>query len=83
MTANENYEEALARAIEDRGKGEEGQLPVLFTINELAKYLQVSNTTIYRLIEDGALVGIRIGRSLRFTRKNIEDMLEFCAEDNS
>lgn len=56
-------------------------LEQLFTINELAKYLQVSSTTVYRLIEDGALTGTRIGQSLRFTRKNIEDLLDSCAFD--
>lgn len=56
-------------------------LEPLFTIRDLAGYLQVSTTTVYRLIKDGALTGTRIGQSLRFTRKNIEDLLELCAFD--
>ena len=35
----------------------------------------------YRFIKDGALTGTRIGQSLRFTRKNIEDLLELCVVD--
>ncbi|WP_291452529.1 helix-turn-helix domain-containing protein [Actinomyces sp. ICM47] len=53
-------------------------LEPLFTIKELDTYLQVSTTTVYRLIKDGALTGTRIGQSLRFTRKNIEDLVELC-----
>lgn len=57
------------------------ELEPLFTIKDLAAYLQVSTTTVYRLIKDGALTGTRIGQSLRFTRKNIEDLLELCVVD--
>lgn len=52
-----------------------------FTIKDLAAYLQVSTTTVYWPIKDGALTGTRIGQSLRFTRKNVEDLLDFCAFD--
>ena len=40
-----------------------------------------SSATVYRLMRDGVLVGVRIGSSLRFTQKNIEDLLENCAID--
>lgn len=53
-------------------------LEPLFTIKDLDTYLQVSTTMVYRLIKDGALTGTRIGQSLRFTRKNIEDLVELC-----
>lgn len=53
-------------------------LEPLFTIKDLDTYLQVSTTTVCRLIKDGALTGTRIGQSLRFTRKNIEDLVELC-----
>lgn len=53
-------------------------LEPLFTIKDLDTYLQVSTTTVYRLIKDGVLTGTRIGQSLRFTRKNIEDLVELC-----
>ncbi|WP_283171491.1 helix-turn-helix domain-containing protein [Curtanaerobium respiraculi] len=83
MRDNKEIEEAMAQAIEDRGHGKFECMPPLFTISEVAKYLQVSNTTVYRLIKDGALCGVRIGQSLRFTRKNIEDLLECCAVDEN
>lgn len=53
-------------------------LETLYTITDLSLYLKVSTSTIYRMINDGALRGSRIGRSLRFTKKNIEDMLDYC-----
>ena len=81
MRDNKEIEEEMALAIEERGPFE--SMPLLFTITEVAKYLQVSNTTVYRLIKDGALCGVRIGQSLRFTRKNIEDLLECCAVDEN
>lgn len=71
MRDNKEIEEAMAQAVKGRGHGGTECMPLLFTITEVAKYLQVSNTTVYRLIKDGALCGVRIGQSLRFTRKNI------------
>lgn len=58
-------------------------MPPLFTMSEVAEYLQVSTSTVYRLIRDGALKGVRVGQSLRFTRKNIEDFLDSCAVDEN
>lgn len=56
-------------------------LEPLYSIKEVAAYLQVSTTTVYRLMRDGALRGARVGQSMRFTRTNIEDLLELCAAD--
>lgn len=83
MHSTEEIEADMAQAIENRGHGPFETMPPLFTISEVAKYLQVSNTTVYRLIKDGALCGVRVGQSLRFTRKNIEDLLETCAVDSN
>ncbi|MDU6011741.1 MAG: helix-turn-helix domain-containing protein [Slackia sp.] len=41
----------------------------------------MSTTTVYRLVKDGALTSTRIRQPLRFTRKNIEDLLEQCTVD--
>ena len=37
----------------------------LFTINEIAERMRVSKMTVYRLIHQGALPALRIGRSFR------------------
>jgi excisionase family DNA binding protein len=39
--------------------------PDLLTVTEVARLLRVSKMTIYRLIEDGQLPALRIGRSFR------------------
>ncbi len=83
MQNKEEVELAMAQTIEDRGLNGCETMPPLFTISEVAKYLQVSTATVYRLLKDGCLTGVRIGQSLRFTRKNIEDLLEACTVDSN
>ncbi len=63
------------------GKEAPAGLEPLFSIREVAAYLQVSTSTVYRLIRDGALRGVRVGQPVRFTRGNIQDFLEGCAFD--
>ncbi|HJU29514.1 MAG TPA: helix-turn-helix domain-containing protein, partial [Candidatus Binataceae bacterium] len=43
-----------------------------FTIDELAEYLRVHPTTIYRLLRQGRLPGFRVGGNWRFRRGLIE-----------
>lgn len=38
---------------------------VLLTVREVASALQVSTMTVYRLMEDGILTHIRVGRNYR------------------
>lgn len=45
---------------------------ILFTVDETADLLGVSRATVYRLLESGQLVGVRIGRLRRITRQAIE-----------
>ncbi len=70
-----------AAAPKTAGKEAPAGLEPLFSIKEVAAYLQVSTTTVYRLMRDGALRGVRVGQSLRFTRGNIQDFLDGCALD--
>ena len=46
-----------------------------------ARHLRVSSTTVYRLVKDGALPCRRIGEALRFTRSDVETLLETHALD--
>jgi excisionase family DNA binding protein len=75
MTAVKEAESRIARKPAPAG------LEPLFSIREVAAYLQVSTSTVYRLMRDGALKGVRVGQSVRFTRGNIQDFLEGCAFD--
>lgn len=45
------------------------------TVAETAKKLGLSEATIYRLARAGDLPGARVGRSWRFDRRRIDDLL--------
>ena len=44
----------------------------ILTVHEVAEYLRVSDAKVYRLIKDGCLPVLRIGRAWRF-RKDLLD----------
>lgn len=48
----------------------------LLTLDEVAAVLRVSKTSVYRLVERRELPFCRVGRSLRFTREDIEAYLQ-------
>lgn len=49
--------------------------PEVMTVNEVAAALRVSRATIYRLVGAGALAGTRIGRSVRVTRRAVDEFV--------
>lgn len=50
-------------------------LPALLTIEEVARILRISKTSAYRLVERRELPFCRVGRSLRFSREDLEAYL--------
>ena len=46
------------------------------TIKELAKYLNVTERTIYNLLERGELPGFKVGANWRFRREDIDKWIE-------
>ncbi len=44
------------------------------TVAELARYLRVHTSTIYRLIERNELPAFRVGRNWRFNLKDIDEL---------
>jgi excisionase family DNA binding protein len=48
---------------------------LLLTAKQLQDLLQVDRTTIYRMLSDGRLTGIKVGGQWRFSRKEVDDML--------
>jgi excisionase family DNA binding protein len=44
----------------------------VITVGELAKYLRVHRSTIYRLLKKGQLPGFKIGSDWRFSRAAID-----------
>jgi len=47
----------------------------LLTTKQVQDILQVDRTTIYRMLNDGRLVGIKIGQQWRFSRQEVESLL--------
>ena len=52
-----------------------GALSALLTLDEVAALLRVSKTSVYRLTERRELPFCRVGRSLRFTREDVDAYL--------
>jgi excisionase family DNA binding protein len=47
--------------------------PKVLTVNEIADYLRVHRSTIYRLLKKGQLPGFKIGRDWRFNVEAIDE----------
>lgn len=50
-------------------------MPELMTLPELAQYLRFTRKTVYRLLKEGQIPAIRIGRKWRFDKDSIDDWL--------
>jgi excisionase family DNA binding protein len=48
----------------------------LYTVGEVAQHMRVSNMTVYRLIKAGAMPAVRVGKSYRIRRRDLEAYLE-------
>ena len=51
------------------------------TLADLAAWLKVGRTTVYRLITSGAVPSYRVGRSVRVRRADVERWLEETRQD--
>jgi excisionase family DNA binding protein len=47
----------------------------LLTTKELQELLKIDRTTVYRMLKDGRLTGIKIGEQWRFSRKEVTGLL--------
>jgi excisionase family DNA binding protein len=58
--------------------GADGQPPraQFLTVAEVASLMRVSKMTVYRLVHNGELPAVRVGRSFRVHAKAVHDMLE-------
>ena len=52
----------------------ESDLPVMMTIQELARFLRVSRNTAYSFVNTGVIPSVKIGRQTRIYR---EDVIRF------
>ncbi len=49
---------------------------VLLTVKQVAEYLQLKESTIYAWAQDGKIPAIKIGRTWRFRRADLDSWLE-------
>ena len=47
----------------------------VFTIEELARYLKISKSTLYKLAQEGVLPGQKVGKHWRFHKDAIDEWL--------
>ena len=52
----------------------------VMSIDELAEYLKISKSTLYKLAQDDKLPGTKIGKRWRFHKSAIDDWLRQHAE---
>ena len=52
-------------------------LPPIMTVHEVAEFLQVHNSTVYKLLNKHELPGFKLGADWRFSRERIE---RWCRE---
>ncbi len=53
---------------------------VLLTLQQVGELLQLSRTTVYRLIDDGHLVTVHVGSAVRVLRGSVEQFVADLAE---
>ncbi|MCB9841660.1 MAG: helix-turn-helix domain-containing protein [Phycisphaeraceae bacterium] len=55
--------------------------PEVMTISELAEYLQVSKSSLYKLVQEGRVPGKKVGRHWRFHRDVINAWLKSSSQE--
>lgn len=63
-----------------RASGTPDSPSILLTVPEAARLLSLSNRTVWGLARSGKLRRIRIGRSLRIRRSDVETLIEASSE---
>ncbi len=48
----------------------------IMTISQVAKYLQISEITTYRLVQEGKIPAFKVGRSWRIKREDLNEFIE-------
>ena len=53
--------------------------PAIMTVKDVAEYLRMSEAKIYRLVRDGVLPVVRIGKTWRFRKDLLDEWLKECS----
>lgn len=54
-------------------RDDEGEI---MTLEEVARYLRLSNQTIYKMVQSGEVPGVKIGKEWRFRRSVLDEWLD-------
>lgn len=52
-----------------------GDDAIVMTVSEVAKFLRLAESTVYKLAQEGELPGRKVGGTWRFSRKGLEEWL--------
>ena len=52
------------------------QTPDVMTLNEVAEYLRIPRSTVYKLVQEGRIPGQKVGRQWRFRRETVQAWLD-------
>lgn len=81
------FEPEVARMIQNITAGfserQPDERPELINVDDVADLLSVSNQTVYNMIKDGRLKAVKVGREWRFSRHQIEKILNQEQKDLS
>lgn len=53
--------------------------PAIMTVKEVAVYLRMSEAKVYRLVKEGVLPVVRLGRAWRFRKDLLDEWLKECS----
>ena len=76
MTAMNGRDSASGKSGRDAGASDGQPRTQFLTVAEVAALMRVSKMTVYRLVHNGELPAVRVGRSFRVHAKAVHDLLE-------
>jgi excisionase family DNA binding protein len=53
----------------------------IMTVKDVAEYLRMSEAKVYKLVKEGVLPVIRIGKTWRFRKDLLDDWLKECSRN--
>jgi excisionase family DNA binding protein len=57
--------------------------PAIMTVKEVAEYLRMSEAKVYRLVKEGALPVVRIGKTWRFRKDLLDEWIKECSRSEA
>ena len=76
MTSMNGRDSAGSKSARETSAAEGQPRTQFLTVAEVAALMRVSKMTVYRLVHNGELPAVRVGRSFRVHAKAVHDLLE-------